>query len=251
MRDLFRAFDGAGVRYLLIGGQASILYGAANFTQDFDLWVEPSDANLRAMVKSLSSRGARVHKLTPPMTSRWMRRGHGFHFVLPARSGAIYLDVMGKPPRSRGFAVAAGRSTQFDTPWGDIPVVAVEDLVDLKRTDRPGDYETVSRLVRIRLAEGRRPRAAWAMKNVFRLDDLVAVLRQLRPARVPPAFQRLAKELTAGREGSDSARAVAQAELDRRLLACMAAGRAYWRPRIEELKRMRRDGILLPEGSRL
>ena len=32
MRALFRAFDREGVRYLVISGQASVLYGAAFFS---------------------------------------------------------------------------------------------------------------------------------------------------------------------------------------------------------------------------
>lgn len=42
MKSLFRSFEKEGVRYLLIGGQAAILYGASHFTQDLDLWVDPA-----------------------------------------------------------------------------------------------------------------------------------------------------------------------------------------------------------------
>jgi hypothetical protein len=37
MRNLFRSFDRFGVEYLLISGQASILYGAATFSEDIEL----------------------------------------------------------------------------------------------------------------------------------------------------------------------------------------------------------------------
>ena len=36
MRTLFRSFERFGVDYLLISGQASILYGAATFSEDID-----------------------------------------------------------------------------------------------------------------------------------------------------------------------------------------------------------------------
>ena len=39
MRSLFRALDSEGVRYLVISGQACILYGASQFTEDVDLWI--------------------------------------------------------------------------------------------------------------------------------------------------------------------------------------------------------------------
>jgi hypothetical protein len=41
MPAVFHACEARGVRYLLINGQASVLYGASHFTQDFDLWIEP------------------------------------------------------------------------------------------------------------------------------------------------------------------------------------------------------------------
>ena len=37
MRRLFRSFDRFGVEYLLISGQATILYGAATFSEDVEI----------------------------------------------------------------------------------------------------------------------------------------------------------------------------------------------------------------------
>jgi len=37
LERLLRAFDEAGVKYLIIGGQAAVVYGASQFTQDADL----------------------------------------------------------------------------------------------------------------------------------------------------------------------------------------------------------------------
>jgi hypothetical protein len=39
MRSLLRAFERERVRYLVISGQACILYGASRFTEDLDLWI--------------------------------------------------------------------------------------------------------------------------------------------------------------------------------------------------------------------
>ena len=53
MRGLFRAFDREGVDFLLIGGQAAILYGASHFTQDLDVWICPEDRNRKAFLREL------------------------------------------------------------------------------------------------------------------------------------------------------------------------------------------------------
>ena len=100
MRSFFRSLEARGVRYLLISGQASVLYGAASFSEDVDLWVDPRPSNIGLLVKALRDAGASLHKLTPPLEPRHFRTGHGFHFLLPEESGdPRYLDIMGRPPR--------------------------------------------------------------------------------------------------------------------------------------------------------
>lgn len=48
MDELFKAFNDAGVRYLLIGGQAMRLYGMPRFSMDWDLFIPSRDeANLK------------------------------------------------------------------------------------------------------------------------------------------------------------------------------------------------------------
>ena len=79
--------------------QASVLYGAATFSEDVDVWIRPSVANARRLLLALAAGRGRVYKLTPPMTLRNQRFGHGFHFTLPRGSDTLYLDVMAVPPR--------------------------------------------------------------------------------------------------------------------------------------------------------
>ena len=86
MRNFFHALDRRRVRYLLISGQATVLYGASTFSEDVDLWVEPQAQNWRRLLAALADCDARVYKLTPPLTAGFARRGHGFHFTLPAGS---------------------------------------------------------------------------------------------------------------------------------------------------------------------
>lgn len=172
MRPLFRAFSAHRVRYLIIGGQASILYGAAHFSQDLDLWIEPEAHNVRHFLDALESLRARFHKLTPPMTGAFLRRGHGFHFLVPQTGGGVYLDALGRPPRVGGFNAAWKRSEIMRTPWGRLPVVSIPDLVELKKTNRPADYDVITRLAMIRVGREDSPGPAllrWALANLFRI----------------------------------------------------------------------------------
>lgn len=255
MRDLFRACERERVDFLLIGGQAAILYGAAHFTQDLDLWIRPTPANVAALVRALGRVRAVVHKLTPPLTLRWVRRGHGFHFRIP-QPGQMpaYLDVMGRPPRVGSFDPAFRRRRVFETPWGRLPVVSIPDLVELKKTNRPGDYEVISRLVRLRLSESAAGPGllTWAARNTFRIEDLLTLRSaygnawRSAAAGRPPAIRSL---LTSIREPSERAIRAANRTLHGTMSELLERGRRYWLPRIRELRQLRSEGGLLEEGS--
>lgn len=251
MRSFFRSLDAERVRYLLISGQACVLYGASHFTEDVDLWVEPSGRNLNALRRALGRARAVVHKLTPPLGPRYARRGHGFHFRI---GDDLYVDVMGRPPRVGSFARAAARKRLIRTDWGTLPVAAPEDLVLLKRTNRPSDYETISNLVamRVREAPGDGRVLRWAIQNTFDGDDLVefasAAAGRLRAWPVRKALAPIVPVVRRGLALSDPKRRAVS-----RLLALEAAdlqekGRSYWIPVLTELKRLRARGRLLPEG---
>jgi hypothetical protein len=234
MRRLFRSFERSGVRYLLISGQASILYGAAMFSEDVDVWIDPTDANADRFLGALAHLHARVYKLTPPLTRRNMLAGHGFHFVIPEQPVPIYLDVMGRPPRVGGFAAALRRARRMSVENQTIPVVSPEDLVKLKLTQRLADYDVISNLVRLVArdapASGRARKRIlrWAASNSFRAEDRQPWLRELgRTQSMETCRRRIAREI---------ARHQAQ-------------DRAYWRVRIGELRKFFRADTLLPVGT--
>lgn len=231
MRRLFRTFEASGVRYLLISGQASILYGAATFSEDIDLWVEPAADNFRRLMSALASCRARIHKLTPKPEPRIVRKGHGFHFIVSGGREETYLDVMGYPPRVGPFSKALKDATWWPTQWGRLPVVSIEHLVELKKTRRLQDYDVITNLVSIRMAMSPVPARAllrWAVSNSFRAEERFHWMRQ------------------AGRLGTlREARASALRDIGR----LQAADTAYWRERVKDLRRLRRAGRILPEGA--
>jgi hypothetical protein len=244
MKSFFRNLEREAVRYLLISGQASILYGAATFSEDVDLWIAPTEANIGRFIRALHRSKAAVHKLTPQLTVRHFRRGHGFHFRLPAaRAAAWYLDVMGKPPRVGGFSAAARRAAWFDTAWGRVPVVAVPDLVEMKKTRRLGDYEVISKLACIRLrtaASVSRPVLLWALRNVFRPEDAQWIFETWPGARSLPVLHERRWLATLSNAG-----------LMREIGLLQRQDILYWSPIIHELREMRRTGLLIAEGTRI
>lgn len=231
MRNLFRSFDRFGLEYLLISGQASVLYGAATFSEDIDLWVRPTAPNVKRLARALAACRARAYKLTPRLDLRHLRSGHGFHFTLPARPDPVYLDVMGRPPRVGSFEASRRKARIMKTGWGLLPVVSIEDLIALKKTRRLYDYEVISNLVAIRVSESGHPSRellAWALRETFRPEDRAEFARQLGPRlSIARCRRRIAREIE----------------------RCQARDVAYWRPILHELREFRRSGLLIPQGT--
>jgi hypothetical protein len=144
------------------------------------------------------------------------------------------------------------------TPWGVIPVVAIEDLVEIKKTNRAGDYDVITRLALIGLGEAPRVsqgRLRWALANVFRPEDVWAIVRRhgdrLGPGllRSSPAAALLHPLWKRGAEPGPGDLTRAARSLVRRSAGLQARGRAYWLPRLAELRRLRAAGMIQPEGA--
>ncbi|HLG43232.1 MAG TPA: hypothetical protein VI643_07690 [Planctomycetota bacterium] len=245
MRSFGPSLERRRVRYLLISGQAGILYGAATFSEDIDIWLDPAPLNVRRFVQALEDLGARVYKLTPSMTTRNLKRGHGFHFVLPPDE--VFLDVMGQPPRVVSFLASWRRKRWFDSEWGRVPVICPEDLVELKKTRRSADYDVISNLVAIRASEatGEAKVLQWALNSTFRVEDLWTFYRRLdRPLRVSrPAAKCFAMGWNRG------ARESCAAALSLEIRQLQELDDQYWSGIIRELRTFRSVEALIPPGS--
>src|ERR1017187_6453661 len=117
--SFFQSLDRNGVEYLLISGQATVLYGAATFSEDIDLWINPTEDNRDRLLAALRDCQAHYYKLTPPFTVEHLQQGHGFHFSLPGgEADEVFLDVMGNPPRAGAFAAALATARLMESEWG-------------------------------------------------------------------------------------------------------------------------------------
>lgn len=254
MRNFFRCLDAHRVSYLLISGQASVLYGAATFSEDVDIWVAPTKGDVMAFRRAVVEAGARYHKLTPPLSFDFAVKGHGFHFVVPDEEfGETYLDVMFRPPRVGSYASARKKSRILETAWGVMPVVGIRDLVRLKRTRRLSDYEVISNLVEIELRgladspRRRRDVVRWALANSFRAETLAAIVDRLPGGRSLAALvdREALVPLLGPRVDLEACRARIAAEIAQ----IQSEDVAYWSPIIADLRALRSVGRLMPAGQ--
>jgi hypothetical protein len=79
-----------------MGGQACVLYGAAEFSRDSDFAVLASPANLNRLQRAVDDLQAEVIAV-PPFSAAFLQRGHAVHFRCrhPEAAG-LRVDVMTK-----------------------------------------------------------------------------------------------------------------------------------------------------------
>src|SRR5439155_23789866 len=101
------------VRALLMGGQACILYGAAEFSRDVDLAVQPDERNLERLRRALSELRAEA-VYYPPLQKEVLDRGHACHFRvhIPEAPG-LRIDVMSKMHGCDAFDTLWARRQRF------------------------------------------------------------------------------------------------------------------------------------------
>ena len=258
--NFFQSLDRNQVEHLLVSGQATVLYGAATFSEDIDLWINPTEKNRDRFLRALRDCQGSYYKLTPTLTVEHLQRGHGFHFILPGgESGEIFLDVMGHPPRAGSFTDSLATSRLMETEWGAIRTIGIKPLVELKKTQRLEDYPIISKLALAWFDQPESGKTAadflWALQNIFTLPEL-AVFFTEHPAAADVAskdFDRVVGEF--GRQVLSTGEAAEPVErrvrelLQARISELQIADRQHWRDIIRELKELRAAGKLMPEGE--
>jgi len=90
--DLLRAFNDNGVRYLIVGGHAVMLYTEPRYTKYLDVWVEASADNAEKVYRSLAAFGAPLSGLTP---NDFSSEGFFYQMGVPPARVDILMSVDG------------------------------------------------------------------------------------------------------------------------------------------------------------
>ena len=152
------------VRYLLMGGQACVFYGAAEFSRDTDIVILADPDNLERLNDALSVLKADCIAV-PPLQLGFLARGHAVHFRChhPEANG-IRIDVMAVLRGVADFETLWLRRMTIELPGGDVyELLSIPDLVQAKKTQRDKDWPMVLRLIEAYYEENRdhhKP-AAW------------------------------------------------------------------------------------------
>lgn len=130
-----------------MGGQACIFYGAAEFSRDLDLLILADATNLPNLVRALDALDAVVIAV-PPLEERHLLRGHAVHLRCRREDVAgLRIDLMSSLRGVAGFEELWARRTTIEVAGEPIDLLAMEDLVRAKKTQRDKDWPMIRRLL--------------------------------------------------------------------------------------------------------
>jgi hypothetical protein len=134
---LAEVFSKYGVRYLLIGKGAAILYGYPGTTQDIDIFPEKTETNCKNLLDALKELGFEMDK----RLEQAIISGKDF---IQIRGGPIPLDLVFAPDGIESFDKAEMRKALID---GKFPCASIDDIIESKRAaKRQRDREELPRL---------------------------------------------------------------------------------------------------------
>jgi len=229
------------VRCLLMGGQACVFYGAAEFSRDSDFVILADTENLARLQEALKDLQAGVMAV-PPFEVAYLAKGHAIHFRCrhPECDG-LRVDVMSVMRGVDAFEFLWQRRATVEFPDGTVcDLLSIADLVKAKKTQRDKDWPMIRRLLE-----------ADYFSNRDTPPDTARVLFWLRELRTPellvsvcadyPEFARqdpgrrplLAMAMEGSIDAVEEALRVEELEERRR-------DREYWAPLKKELETLRR-----------
>ena len=222
-----------------MGGQACVLYGAAEFTKDVDLAVSPKVEDLPPVVDALALLGAK-RIAVPEFKAQHLEAGHAIHFrATDPEIGGLRIDLMSRMRGAPEFEQLWNNRSEVQLEDGSIiALVGIADLVTTKKTQRDKDWPMISRLVAANYIS--ESASADPRKSRFWLRELRSPELLIEASSIFPA---LAKELLAERpllslainENLEALSAALREEenVERKL------DREYWLPLKKELETLR------------
>jgi predicted nucleotidyltransferase len=152
-RTLFKEMNEADVDYMLIGGLAVNFYGIPRMTYDLDLMIALNSMNVLKLLSRLSEWGYKPRAPVNPndladekKRGNWIREKHMKAFSFYHEKEAIgEIDILIDLPMP--YEELRARAEIFDVEGTRVPVVSVQDLIDLKlRAGRNQDLSDAEHL---------------------------------------------------------------------------------------------------------
>jgi hypothetical protein len=230
----FRRF---GVKSLLIGGQACIIYGAAEFSRDSDFFILCDTSNLHRLKKALAALKAR-RIYYPPLKKEYLERGHACHFRCgTALVKNLRIDVLARMRNCDPFEKLWPRRHTIRILGKTIDVIGLEDLVRSKKTQRDKDWLMLNRLVNNDIMMSLKPspgKIAWWLYECRDVGQLIRLTANYKKFVRVAALKRPLLKVAIKKDKNQLEKLLHREELMER-----EKDRQYWGPLIRELETLR------------
>jgi hypothetical protein len=239
IHKVLSTFWSCKVRALLMGGQACVFYGGAEFSRDTDFAVLAEETNLGRLAEAMRLLEADVIAV-PPFSLCYLLAGHAVHFRCqhPEARG-MRVDVMARMRGVADFATLWERRTTLEGPDGTIyELLSLADLVQAKKTQRDKDWPMIRRLIEADVAACQTGGSSGQIQ--FWLAEARTPVLLIELVRRYPEEAKSALSRTAVRAALTEDEIQVQDALDREEREERKADKSYWEPLRRELERLRR-----------
>jgi len=156
------------LRAILSSGQAVVLYRLAVMSKDGD-WILREDEEALEHTLGVLARHQARYRFGAPLDVRWLAGGWSSHFEFRRRGLRLRTDFVTRPPRIS--------EQDLELLWQapeelEVPVTPLEQLAEIKKTNREKDYAVIGELAR----RMRSPRAQLLYSRSSR--DLLQLARE-------------------------------------------------------------------------
>ncbi|MCS7466419.1 hypothetical protein NZK35_06990 [Stieleria sp. ICT_E10.1] len=229
------------VKHLLMGGQACVFYGAAEFSRDCDIVVLAEPSNFDRLSAALDELLADCIAV-PPKDWKYLDRGHAIHFRCKHPDALdIRLDVMTKMRGCDAFAELWDRRTTLEDADGTVfQLLGIEDLIRAKKTQRDKDWPMIQRLVDAHYEEFREAPNEDRVRFWLRESRTPEVLIRVGAENFE-IIQQEAKQRPLLAEAMAASKTAIRQELEKEQAREKEADQAYWNPLKRELEQLRRE----------
>ncbi len=227
------------VQALLMGGQACVFYGAAEFSRDTDLAILSSSENLERLQRALDHlKAERI--AVPPFSGEFLNKGHAVHFRSrhPEALG-LRVDVMARMRGVDPFPLLWDRRTTVtDVDGSAYDLMSIADLVKAKKTQRDKDWPMIRRLLEAHYFQNRDapepPKVTFWLREL-RTPELLIEVAGDHPQILQKALHDRPLLSLATRDSQEALSSALEEEENHE----RALDRQYWKPLKEELERLR------------
>lgn len=160
---IFQLLNEAKLRYVVVGGVATILHGYVRLTTDVDLVIDLRREEAEKAIRALTGYGFKPRVPVDPMQfadegqrARWIQEKgmEVFSFFHP-QNPALTVDLFSRHPIP--FETLWSRSVLMNLGGIEVRICSIDDLIEMKRlSGRHKDLADIEQLSKIR-AYGKRP----------------------------------------------------------------------------------------------